>query len=57
MGEKSLSKSISTYEAYLALEAESIIKYEYHDGFIVAIAAGTPEHSQLGFNHLLVVRK
>jgi Uma2 family endonuclease len=36
-----------SYDAYLALEAESEQKYEYHDGFIVAMAGGTPVHSQI----------
>ncbi|MEL6628825.1 MAG: Uma2 family endonuclease [Bacteroidota bacterium] len=48
MAEKSLSQS--TYEAYLVLEAESNTKYEYHNGFIVAMAGGTPAHSQIGAN-------
>lgn len=48
MAEKSLSEV--TYETYLSLEAESDSKYEYHDGFIVAMAGGTPAHSQLGAN-------
>jgi Uma2 family endonuclease len=28
------------YETYLAVEAESDLKYEYHNGFIVAMAGG-----------------
>ena len=48
MGEKALANQ--PYETYLALEAESDTKYEYHDGFIVAMAGGTPAHSQLGGN-------
>ncbi len=48
MGQKALS--YASYETYLALEAESDIKYEYHNGFIVAMAGGTPAHSQLGAN-------
>lgn len=39
-----------SYEAYLALEAEADTKHEYHDGFIVAMAGGTPVHSQIGAN-------
>lgn len=46
MAEKASSNH--TYKDYLALEAESDIKYEYHDGFIVAMAGGSPEHSQIG---------
>lgn len=48
MGEKALANQ--SYETYLALEAESDIKYEYHDGWIVAMAGGSPAHSQLGGN-------
>jgi len=48
MGQKGLS--YTSYEAYLALEAESDTKLEYHDGFIVAMPGGTPRHSQLGAN-------
>lgn len=48
MGEKALANQ--SYETYLALEAESERKYEYHGGFIVAMAGGTPAHSQLGAN-------
>ncbi len=50
MAEKALSNH--TYEDYLALEAESDIKYEFHDGFIVAMAGGSPEHSQIGANFI-----
>ena len=42
--------STYTYEAYLSLEQESEIKYEFHDGFIVAMAGGSPEHSQIATN-------
>lgn len=48
MGEIALSGY--SYEEYLALEASSDTKYEYHDGFIVAMAGGTPEHGQIGTN-------
>ncbi len=48
MAEKALSNA--SYETYLALEAESDTKYEYHNGFIVAMAGGTPLHSQLCAN-------
>lgn len=48
MGEQALSTY--TYEAYLALEAESEIKYEFHDGYITAMAGGTPAHSQISGN-------
>ena len=49
MGEKALSGY--TIEEYLAIEAEAAdTKYEYHDGFIVAMAGGTPEHGQISTN-------
>lgn len=48
MAEKALSGY--TYEAYLALEAESETKYEFHDGFIVAFAGASPEHGQIAVN-------
>lgn len=50
MGEPAISRY--TYEAYLALEAESEMKYEYHDGFIIAMAGGTPEHGQIAGNFI-----
>lgn len=45
MGEKAVSTY--TYEAYLAVEAESELKYEFHDGMITAMAGGSPIHSQI----------
>lgn len=48
MGEIALSNS--TYQAYLALEAESDAKYEFHDGMITAMAGGTLEHGQIAMN-------
>ncbi|MEO0468976.1 MAG: Uma2 family endonuclease [Bacteroidota bacterium] len=48
MAEKAVSSY--SYEAYLALEKESDVKHEYHDGFIVAMAGGTPNHSLIGMN-------
>ena len=39
-----------TYKSYLALESESLVKHEFHDGFIVAMAGGSPEHSQIATN-------
>jgi Uma2 family endonuclease len=55
MGEKSLANY--TYEAYLALEAESKIKYEYHDGYIVAMAGGSPEHGLIAGNFISAVNR
>ena len=45
MGEIAVAKY--TYDAYLALEKEENIKYEFHDGMITAMAGGTPAHSQI----------
>lgn len=45
-----------SYDAYLALEAEGELKYEYHDGFIVAMAGGTLEHGQIAGNLLYATR-
>ncbi len=53
MAEKALGNS--TYEDYLALEAESDVKYEYHDGFIVAMAGGTPLHGKVCGNFISAV--
>ncbi|MEM6801710.1 MAG: Uma2 family endonuclease [Bacteroidota bacterium] len=50
MGEKAIS--IYTYEAYLAVEAESELKYEFHDGMITAMAGGTPEHGIIASNFI-----
>ncbi len=36
MGEKALGGN--TYEDYLVIEAESEVKYEFHDGHIIAMA-------------------
>lgn len=38
------------YKTYLALEQEPEQKYEYHDGFIVAMAGGTPMHALIMVN-------
>ncbi|MGB3616977.1 MAG: hypothetical protein WBA12_02570 [Catalinimonas sp.] len=38
------------YEAYLALEAETGEKHEYHDGNVTAMAGGTPVHSLVASN-------
>ena len=48
MGEKALSEY--TYEDYLELEVNPKEKYEYHDGYISAMAGGTPEHGQIAVN-------
>lgn len=48
MGEKALTNH--SYDTYLQLEKESGVKHEFHDGFIVAMAGGTGNHSKLGAN-------
>ena len=47
-------KTISTYtyEAYLAVETESELKYEFHDGMITAMAGGTPEYGIIASNFI-----
>jgi len=50
MGEKAVSTY--TYEAYLAVEAESELKYEFHNGMITAMAGGTPEHGIIASNFM-----
>lgn len=37
-------------ETYLAVEAGSETRYEYYDGFIWAMAGGSPKHGQLAAN-------
>ena len=39
-------------EAYFRLEADSDLRYEYHDGFVTAMAGGTPNHSLISANML-----
>lgn len=48
MGEKALGNY--SYQEYLDLEASSETKYEFHDGFITAMAGGSPAHSQIAGN-------
>jgi Uma2 family endonuclease len=36
-----------TYEEYLSLERDSLIKHEYLDGEIFALAGGSPDHAAL----------
>ena len=48
MAETSLSGY--SYADYLALEQDGDVKYEFHDGFITAMAGGTPRHGQLTSN-------
>ena len=50
MGEKAIADY--TYEAYLELEAGSDTRYEFHDGFIVSLAGGSPEHGLIAGNFI-----
>lgn len=45
----------SSYSEYLAAEARSEVKHEFHDGTVVAMAGGSPEHSLLCARVLLVL--
>ena len=47
MGELALNLTKVSYETYLEVEENSEEKFEYHDGLILAMAGGTPAHSQL----------
>jgi Uma2 family endonuclease len=46
----SAAEKTHTLAEYMALEAETGLKYEYYDGFLVAMAGGTPVHAQIGMN-------
>ncbi|MEM6347127.1 MAG: Uma2 family endonuclease [Bacteroidota bacterium] len=45
-------RAVGTYDyaAYLEVEREADMKYEYHDGMITAMAGGSPEHGQIAAN-------
>ena len=53
MGAKALGNQ--TYEEYLKLESSSEVKYEFHDGFITAMAGGTLAHGQISGNTLRAI--
>ena len=40
----------TTYAEYLALEAESEVRLEFVDGWVYAMAGGTPEHARLAMS-------
>ncbi len=44
-----------TVAAYLAMEDVGDTKHEYLDGYIYAMAGGTPDHAQLGGNIITVL--
>ncbi len=39
-----------TFQEYINLERENDQKYEYHDGFVIAMAGGTINHSRISGN-------
>jgi Uma2 family endonuclease len=41
-----------SYEEYLSLEEDPQKKFEYHDGYIRAMAGGSPEHGQVAGNFI-----
>jgi Uma2 family endonuclease len=43
-------KTRYTPSQYLALERDAEFKHEYYDGYITAMAGGSPEHNQLAGN-------
>jgi len=45
-----LENQLFSFDEYLALEKESQIKHEYHDGRIMAMAGGRPNHSHIARN-------
>lgn len=49
MGEPAV-KYTFTVEEYLEREKTSLVKHEYHEGEIFAMAGGTPRHSRLAAN-------
>ena len=49
-------KSTFTVEDYLEHEKTSLVKHEYHEGEIFAMAGGTPRHSLLGANAVSELR-
>ena len=54
MDEEALSNH--SYETYLTLEEESDQKYEFHAGYISAMAGGTPDHSLIAENFIGEIR-
>lgn len=48
MGVKAIARY--SYADYLALEAESEVKHEFHDGYLVAMAGGTLTHGRITMN-------
>lgn len=47
---------IYSIEDYFGLELESELKHEYHDGLIIAMTGGTPEHNELNGSLVVMFR-
>src|ERR1035437_1719432 len=45
-----------TVEEWRAIIERSGIRYEYHDGYLVAMSGGTLDHTQIGFNAVAALR-
>jgi len=45
-----------TVEEWRAILERSGIRYEYHDGYLVAMSGGTLDHTQIGFNAVAALR-
>ena len=45
-----------TADEYLALEMESVIRNEYHDGEVVPMAGGTPNHNEITGNFVFMLK-
>ena len=45
-----------TFEDYLVLEETSTVKHEFSDGYVWAMAGGTPEHGLMAVNVASVLR-
>ncbi len=48
--EQELEPQKLTFQEYIKLEKENNQKYQYHDGFLVAMAGGTNDHARIGGN-------
>jgi Uma2 family endonuclease len=44
------SRKTYSFAEYLVLEAETGEKFEYHDGFLAAMAGGTLVHAKISVN-------
>lgn len=53
MGRAKPKQTYYTYEAYLDLEQEEGLRYEYHNGEVFAMAGGTQAHNRICQNFIL----